>query len=900
MNNSEATKSAPSPEVIETKQVIVPVIIFVLGSLLSLGIFLLVLDWEESELQGLFDLGAQSRLSSLQTDIIRHREVVNSVAGLFSSYPSVSRKEFRAFVQNALSRQPGIQALEWIPLIKLADLDSYKQLAHQTGFSGFEITQLSFNDHMTQAQVKDEYLPVYYIEPYIGNEKAMGFDLSSHPARLLAINKARDTGEAVITERIKLVQYQQDRFGYLLFKAVYNKGHPLSTVQQRRENFIGLSAGVFHFAELLNATHKSQYPAGMDILIQDISAEPGKQFLHFHPSRTRKQALNINLQDLEALKTGIHWQKTINVLGRDWSFLFTPAPAFIEKYNKWQAWLILFAGLVISTLLSMYIFTKNQHVLRIAKANARLEKEFAEHQSQRNFTDTVLNAANDVVVVLDVFGRIVRFNRTAEELTGYKSKELLGQLIWRWLIPDDQISAVETVFNNLRNGNLDIARHYENEWVMRDKSRRLFQWHNSLLYDDHRNVSHIVAMGFDITDMKNAESEHERLQRELQQAQKMESLGQLTGGIAHDFNNLLGIINGYAALLLDSSQQAKDDKSTKYARNIQEAGDRAAKLVAQMLTFSRNDNLDDTPIKFQALIKENIEMLRATLPSSIEIKTEIEPDLPYVLMNPTNLHQILMNLSINARDAMEGVGQMTIKLALARGLDTQSQISHKPVKGDWVELSVSDTGKGIEAELVKHIFEPFFTTKEVGKGTGMGLSVLYGIMKSHGGHILVESEPGKGTTIRMLFAPATESNLNLQQNCNNLPEPPESNGERILIVDDETSLGNYMSELLASHGYDACFVSDSSEALTLFESQPDQFSMLVTDLTMPKLTGEELIKKVREIRPELPVILCTGYSDKFDKAKARELNIPFFEKPVNVKNILLKIAELLNGKHSCH
>ena len=894
MNFSELKKSVLPPEVIETNQVIFPIITFVLGSLLSLSIFLLVLDWEESELKNLFSINAQARLSTLKTDIIRHQEIVNSVASLFSSSSDISRKEFQDFVKNALSSQSGIQALSWIPLIKSADLNSYKALAQQTGFTDFEITQLNVNNQMTRTQIKDEYLPVYYIEPYIGNEKAMGFDLSSHPGRLAAINKARDTGEAVITERIKLVQEQEQRFGYLLFKAVYKRGTPISTVEQRRENFIGLSSGVFNFAELLDYTNKSQPPSGMDILILDQSAEADKQFLHFHSSRTRKPLLNTNPQAPETLKSGIHWQTTINILERDWSFLFSPAPAFIKKHKEWQAWLILFAGLVISILLSLYIFTKNQHILRFAKTNARLEKEFTEHQSQRKFTDTVLNAASDVVVVLDMYGRIVRFNRTAEELTGYKSNELLGQFIWKWLIPDDQINAVESVFNNLRIGNLDIARHYENEWVMRDKTRRLFQWHNSLLFDDNGDVSHIVAMGFDITEMKKAESEHERLQRELQQAQKMESLGQLTGGIAHDFNNLLGIINGYSVLLLDKSQQAGDDKASKYARNIHEAGERAAKLVAQMLTFSRNDNLDDKPIQFAPLIEENIEMLRATLPSSIEIKTEIEADLPYVLMNPTNLHQILMNLFINARDAMQGVGQVTIKLALARGLDTQSQISHKPVKGDWVELSVSDTGKGIDAELIKHIFEPFFTTKDIGKGTGMGLSVLYGIMKSHGGHILVESEPGKGTTISMLFAPTTKDNLNQQEDCLNLPEPAKSNGERILVVDDEISLGNYMTELLANHGYDACFVADSTEALSLFESAPDQFAMLVTDLTMPKLTGEVLIKKVRKIRPQLPVILCTGYNDKFNKAQAHEMNISYFEKPVNVKNILLKISELLN------
>ena len=897
MIHSSLKKEATTSESIEKKQFFIPALTFFLGSLLSIGIFLLVLDWEQSELQGLFELNAQTRLASLQTDIIRHQEVVNSIAGLFNSSNEVSRKEFHDFVQNTLLRQRGIQALEWIPLVSDAELEKHTQLARNSGFENFIITQLGEDAKIQPAQKQDYYLPVFYVEPYAGNEKAVGFDLSSHPGRLAAINMARDTGEPVITERVSLIQGKQKHFGYLLFKAVYQKGKQLKTVEQRRNNFIGLSAGVFRFEDVLSHSTQHSPPTGIDILILDVSAPPENQLLHFHPSRTRLKPVSYDEYKTKGHEATLRWETSLDVLGRKWSFHFTSAPAFIERHKEWQAWMVLFAGLIISLLSSLYVLSKNQHVARIARASTLLEKEFAEHRSQRYFTDTVLNAASDVVVVLNLQGEIVRFNRTAEELTGYTSDELLGQPIWDWLIPADQKEAVKTVFNNLRNGKLDIARHYENEWVMRDKTRRLFQWHNSLLYDENEKVSHIVAMGFDITEMKKAEAEHEQLQRELLQAQKMESLGQLTGGIAHDFNNLLGIINGYASLLLERSTQTEDNKAINYAHHIQEAGDRAAKLVAQMLTFSRNDDIDDTPLQIGELLRENIEMLRATLPSSIEIKTEIEPNLPSVLMNPTNLHQILMNLSINARDAMNGKGQMTIKLALTGDLESLSHISHKPVTGNWVELSVSDTGNGIDAETAKHIFEPFFTTKDVGKGTGMGLSVLYGIMKSHGGHILVDSQPGQGTTFRMLFPPVVDQALEPCEDSSTVAELPACHGGRILVVDDELSLGNYMSELLVKHGYEACYVDDSEKAFALFESTPDNFAMLITDQTMPRLTGEELIHKVREIRPALPVILCTGYSEKSNKNKAKEMNIPFFEKPVDVKDILLKIAELLKDKN---
>ncbi len=376
----------------------------------------------------------------------------------------------------------------------------------------------------------------------------------------------------------------------------------------------------------------------------------------------------------------------------------------------------------------------------------------------------------------------------------------------------------------------------------------------------------------------------------------MESLGQLTGGIAHDFNNLLGVINGYASLIYERYENEADEKLVNYANHIKTAGNRAAELVTQMLAFSRSSQLDESPVQLEPVLKEDIKMLRATLPSTIEIKTDIEPSLPNVVINPVHLHQILMNLSINARDAMQEVGQLTITLGWARNLNTVSPISHKPVTGDWIELCVSDTGSGIDAEIARNMFNPFFTTKEVGKGTGMGLSVIYGIMESHDGHILLESELGKGSTFRMLFPPTPDDQHETSQESQDVTEPTKGDGSEILLVDDEISLGSFMSELLDNHGYKTLLVTDSSDALTLFQNEPNRFSILITDQTMPVMTGTELIEKIRTIRPELPVILCSGNVDRVNSNKATEMNITLFEKPINSHQLLLTIAELLKSE----
>ncbi len=392
---------------------------------------------------------------------------------------------------------------------------------------------------------------------------------------------------------------------------------------------------------------------------------------------------------------------------------------------------------------------------------------------------------------------------------------------------------------------------------------------------------------------KQAEAERERLQRELQQAQKMDALGQLTGGIAHDFNNLLGIIMGYSELAKNRSIGNGDAKLAEHLERVLRASKRAKELVARMLAFSRDEASEKTPLQLQPILIEDIKMLRSILPASIEIQTEIKDDLPPVLLDGAHLNQLLINLSINARDAMEGEGNLTIRLGLARDIDTECATCHRQVTGDWVELSVSDTGSGIRVDVLDRIFEPFFTTKDVGKGTGMGLSVIHGIMRSHGGHVLVDTEPDKGSTIRLLFPPAVEEVSKTLEEVQPSEMLPQGHGEHILVLDDEPELAEYTGELLELHGYKVTIKTDSREALSLFKEDPGEFALLVTDQTMPGLTGVELTKQLREIRPGFPVTLCTGYSESISADAAKNIDIRYLGKPIDAEKLIRSVAELL-------
>lgn len=405
----------------------------------------------------------------------------------------------------------------------------------------------------------------------------------------------------------------------------------------------------------------------------------------------------------------------------------------------------------------------------------------------------------------------------------------------------------------------------------------------------------VIVVARDITDRKNAEEEKERLQRELHQSQKMDVLGQLTGGIAHDFNNILGIITGYSELAIDQYKTKNKSIPVKYIEYVLTASERAKKLISQLMVFSRNDNDESMPLQLAPLIEEDLKMLRATMPSSIEFEVSYGDKIPYVLMDPVKLHQLLLNICINAKDAMDGAGKITVSLGLNREMNDECSSCYRQVQGEWVEITIMDTGSGIEPDVINRVFDPFFTTKTVGKGTGMGLAVVGKIVESYKGHIIVKSELGKGTGIHLLFPAVYESSKKeLQNKAAPITEEFNSDGKSLLIVDDEADLAGFMAEMLTMHGYKCISETSSIEALKLYENAPDAFDLIITDQTMPGLTGCDMIVKIREIKPDQAVIMVTGYSETMDSSLVRKLDIDFLQKPVDTNKLLQIMHKKLN------
>ncbi len=402
-------------------------------------------------------------------------------------------------------------------------------------------------------------------------------------------------------------------------------------------------------------------------------------------------------------------------------------------------------------------------------------------------------------------------------------------------------------------------------------------------------------LGFGIAAL-HTQIERQQLQRQLQQAQKMEAIGQLTGGIAHDFNNIIGCIMGYTSLALERYASDSETKLADYLNEVYRAGERARDLIRQMLAFSQKSATNSHPISLEPSIKEAIQLLQSTLPSSICLQSEIGANVSKVMMDPIHLHQLVMNLCINARDALEGEGKIDVLLGQVSNIDGMCDSCHEQVKGDFVELVVKDTGSGLDPMAFDRIFDPFYTTKEAGKGTGMGLSIVHGIVHEHGGHILIESSTGNGSNFRLLFpAVIAETEVTDAEEAGFSNASQRAGGEHLLIVDDEEPMAMFLTELLDLSGYQVTMMTDSTQALSLFEQNPQNFDLVITDQTMPGMNGGELATKMLRIRSNIPIILCTGHSEKVDSERAEELGIKrFLQKPFNHKVLLDSVSELLH------
>jgi signal transduction histidine kinase len=385
-----------------------------------------------------------------------------------------------------------------------------------------------------------------------------------------------------------------------------------------------------------------------------------------------------------------------------------------------------------------------------------------------------------------------------------------------------------------------------------------------------------------------------QMQRALIQSQKMEAIGRLTGGIAHDFNNILGSVLGFAELA-KMRNAGRDGKLDVYLRQINIAGGRARDLVRQLLIFSRGEHTDEAkPAPMKPMLVEALRLLRPVLPMNLRIRTELSEDTPPVKIDPLHVQQLLMNLSLNARDAMRDGGVLGISLGVVRIDQEQCALSHQAIDGEWVELSVSDTGCGIPTEGRDRLFQPFYTTKGIGEGSGMGLAMVAGLVRTYQGHVLLQSEPGQGSRFRLLLPPAADVEVEadpIPAAASHARPIPDA---RVLVVDDDDAIRLFLSELLHNNGAEASACESAESAFELFEQSPSGFDLIISDLSMPGMDGVEFIRHVRRLDQAIKIVLCTGYADAIDEQIQEQLDIAtVLLKPVDPEALLETLRSIL-------
>lgn len=488
---------------------------------------------------------------------------------------------------------------------------------------------------------------------------------------------------------------------------------------------------------------------------------------------------------------------------------------------------------------------------------------------------SLLDKAQDAILVCDLDHQILYWNKGAEKIYGWTAEEVLGKEVCELFYGDAQFCKVREIENKADEWSGEARQ------ITKHGKPLIVETRWTLIRNLQENPDYYLILNTDITEQKKIEEQFLR-------AQRMESIGTLAGGIAHDLNNILSPILMAVDML---NLKANDDETERWLNLARENAERGAAMVKQVLSFARGVEGERVSVNLKHIVKDLVKVLNETLPKSITVKYEIAPELFLISADPTQIHQVLMNLSINARDAMPNGGTLSITVKNVVLDETAARMFIEAKRGGYVLINVKDTGSGMSPEIRERIFDPFFTTKEIGKGTGLGLSTVLTIIKSHGGFITVNSEAGKGTQFS-IYLSAVESETNVAENKTDLPYPT-GNGELVLIVDDEENIRQITSATLEKFGYKTMTAADGTEALALYAQNLTEIKIVLTDMAMPFMDGAATIRALRKLNPTLPIIAASG----LPPATTDALNVnTFLSKPYTAEKLLTALADILATK----
>ena len=624
---------------------------------------------------------------------------------------------------------------------------------------------------------------------------------------------------------------------------------------------------IFPDSKIMMVVHNGK---GINHFISSGLEIVGNDFLNTTISRHLKKI------QLDKMTYVLH---TITEPDTGWNFsIFVPAhSSFLQLVTSRKDLIFLFTLMIMTIgILGLWFLQERQWTVKLKREQKKLQ------ESEAKFRQLAENINAVFWISLPDKSSMIYVSPGFEKIWGVTCQTLYDNP-WYWakvIHSEDRARIQASAIDKQHKGTYDeIYRIVRDDGEIRWIHDQAFP-----LSDTNGQIYRIVGIAEDITERK-------RLEKQLRQAQKMESIGTLAGGIAHDFNNILFPIVGHTEMLMEDIP--KDSPLREGLDEIYISALRAKDLVKQILTFSRQENTDLKLMKIQSSIKETIKLIRSIIPTTIYIKEDIQVDCGVIKADPTQIHQITMNLATNAYHAMEKIGgELKVSLKEVK-LSEQEVITSDMKPGDYACLTIADTGMGMDKELTEKIFDPFFTTKETGKGTGMGLSVVHGIVQSMDGAIQVYSEPGKGTAFH-IYLPVIKASSEKQDTKTR--EAILVGTERILLVDDEKHIITMEKQMLERLGYQVTSQSSSIEALNTFNAAPDKFDLVITDMAMPNMSGDKLSVELVKIRSDIPILLCTGFSEAISETKVASMGIKgFLMKPIVMKDLALKIREVLDN-----
>ena len=496
----------------------------------------------------------------------------------------------------------------------------------------------------------------------------------------------------------------------------------------------------------------------------------------------------------------------------------------------------------------------------------------------------IVNSSRDSIMSMDVNGIVGSWNRGAEELYGYRAAEIVGRAVWD-LVPPEALEQERALFAKVVAG--EAVADYETTRVVADGTLVHIARTMAPITDAAGDVVGVSSFARDVSERKRVEQERRQLEDRLHQSERLESLGQLAGGVAHDFNNLLSVILNYASFV---EEELGDNETVRAdVEEIRLAAERAARLTHQLLLFGRRETAQPEVLDLDVVVTDVSNLLRRTLGEHVDLEIQPGEEPAVVTADRGQIEQVLVNLSVNARDAMVGGGELTIETSIVVLDDTSASLGVDAAPGRYVQLSVSDTGSGMSSSVIDHAFEPFFSTKPKGEGTGLGLATVYGIITEAGGAVTIYSEPGLGTTVRVYLPAADERVAERDEDV----APPTSSGvgQTVLLVEDEAAIRRVTARILERNGYVVLEAADGPAAIRL--AADHRFDLLLTDVVMPRMSGRELADRLRVDRPDLTVLFMSGYSQGvLGSQRAPDEGIALVQKPFNERSLIEKLHSL--------